>query len=133
MLQVAAISLLFSSQLSVANYSNNRVKTTDTLAAQKAFIQTMNQCGSPKKLSGIMTQALKNTDNYHVKAKNAQVFEVIMLNNPACFVQAANRLPQKDCKQLQANFINEPFFNPRDEIKLALSRAREYSTSCIAS
>lgn len=43
------------------------------------------------------------------------------MNNPSCFIQAANALPVKVCDQVEAQFIHETFFYPRAEIKQSLS------------
>jgi hypothetical protein len=103
------------------------------LAMQKVFIANINQCNAPKKLSKMLDVALKNIDNYVVKATNAGHFEEIMLNNPSCFITAINELPKEKCLQVESVFIQETFFYPREDIINSLTKASGYTKSCIAS
>lgn len=125
--------LLLASAVS-ASFANTLKPSVNTalLISQKNYVQFMNQCSAPKRLSGMMSQAIKQQDNYQAKAHNASMLEEIMLNNPTCFVQAANALPANICAQVEAAFINETFFYPRDQIKQSLTRAKDYAKSCIA-
>jgi hypothetical protein len=126
--------LAFSSTLSANTNNSSNINTsssTQKLAAQKAFIQTINQCTSPKRLSNMMIKALGSVDNYSVKANNAGFFEEIMLNNPSCVVVALNQMPVKKCEQFEEHFIRETFFVPRDQIKESLSRVANLNKSCV--
>lgn len=126
---VLSISLL--STHAIANTSSQQVDSQN-LSLQKSYLQTID-CRSPKRLAGMISQALKNADNYTVKAKNAVVLEEIMMNNPSCFIQAVNNLPSKQCSKVEETLINETFFYPRNDIRSALESAANYSKSCIAS
>jgi hypothetical protein len=112
--------------------SSNSALTVEKLAAQKAFIQTINQCNAPRRLSSLMIKALGEVDNDAAKAKNASLFEEIMLHNPNCAVLALNEMPAKQCEQFEAHFIRETFYVPRDQIKASLARAANFDKSCMA-
>lgn len=128
---LSILSFLFISISATANTTTKQVDI-QSLSLQKSYLQTID-CRSPKRLAGMLSTALKNADNYNAKANNAGVFEEIIINNPSCFIQALNTLPQKKCLQVEDVFINETFFYPRNEIKSALQNATNYSKSCIAS
>jgi len=127
--------LFFSSAL-YANTPSSSVSssavTVERLAAQKAYLQTLNQCNSPKRLSQLMIKALSQTENESAKAKHASVFEEIMLNNPSCAVLALNKMPAKKCAQFEEQFIRETYFVRRDQIKESLSRAASTDKLCVA-
>lgn len=125
-------SVLFSSALFANTQSTSNAVLVEKLAAQKAFIQTINQCNAPKRLSSLMIKALGEVDNYSAKAKNASLFEEIMLNNPNCAVLALNEMPVKQCEQFEEHFIRETFYVPRDQIKASLTRAANFDKSCMA-
>lgn len=114
--------------------ANTLTKQVDkqNLSLQKSYLQTID-CRSPNRLAGMLSQALKEANNYTAKANKAVVLEEIMMNNPSCFIQVLNKLPQKQCLQVQETFINETFFYPRNDIKNALESANDYQKSCIAS
>lgn len=122
---------ILSSFTAVANVDSSRVDAK-TLALQKSYLQTVD-CREPKRLTNMLEQSLKDNDNIATKAKKASVFEEVMMNNPSCFIQALNDLPPKVCNQIKDIFIHETFFYPRNEIKRALSKAKNYRSSCIAS
>lgn len=105
---------------------------TQSLALQRSYLQAID-CRAPEQLSNALKQAIKNADDWTKKGTNASVFEEIMMQNPACFIQGLNKLPKKSCQQFQVDYINETFFYPRDDIKKALARAKNYGQSCIAS
>lgn len=103
-----------------------------TLALQKHYLQTID-CRGAKKLTTLLQQSLEQADDLSAKGNHAIVFEEVMMNNPSCFIQALNALPPKACDQIEENFIHETFFYPRAEIKQALSGAKNYPNSCLAS
>lgn len=102
------------------------------LAQQKSYIQKVD-CRAPKRLTQLLEQSLKETDNLAAKGKSASVLEEVMMNNPDCFIQALNDLPPAVCSQIEQQFIQETFFYPRSELRQALSNAKSYRNSCIAS
>ncbi len=102
------------------------------LALQKSYLQTID-CKAPKRITTMLNEALKETDNYAAKANLATILEEIMVKNPPCFIQAVNSLPLQACLQVKENFIDETFFYPCEEIKNALASAKNFSKSCIAS
>lgn len=128
------ILVLFSLLLSFSATANMTLPNVDveTLVLQKSYLQTVD-CREPKRLTYLLQLSLKDTDDLAAKGNNANVFEEIMMNNPSCFIQALNDLPPTVCNQIEDNFIYETFFYPRNEIKRALSSAKNYHNSCIAS
>lgn len=128
---ILVLSISFFGTDAIANTSSLQVDS-QSLSLQKSYLQTID-CRSPKKLAGLISQALKNAEKYTVKANNAVVLEEIMMNNPSCFIQAVNNLPSKQCSKVEETLINETFFYPRHDIKRALESATNYSKSCIAS
>lgn len=115
-----------------ATQSPSGTLLTERLAAQKAYLQRINQCNSPKRLSNLMLKALTEVDNDAARAKHASLFEEIMLNNPSCAMLAINEMPSKQCAQFEAHFVRETFFIPRDQIKASLSRVVNAEKSCMA-
>jgi hypothetical protein len=97
---------------------------------QKSYLQTVD-CRSPKQLTSLLKLSVKDTHNLTTKANNAIVLEEIMMNNPDCFIQSLNDLPQQVCEQIEDNYIRETFFYPRNDVKRALSSAKNYRKSCI--
>jgi hypothetical protein len=128
-----SILVIFSLFLSFSSFAKTSVSNVNvqTLTLQKLYLQTID-CRAPKKLSNLLESAIKSADDLTTKGINASVMEEIIMNNPSCFIQALNHLPKKVCRQIEENYINETFFYPRDEIKRALSKAKNYSNSCIA-
>lgn len=102
------------------------------LALQKSYLQSID-CRSPSRLTKVLKKALKDTEDLTAKGNHASVFEEMMIHNPACFIQAINNLPAHACLQIKNNYINETFFYPRTAIRQALSTAKNYEDSCIAS
>jgi hypothetical protein len=100
------------------------------LVLQKSYLQTVD-CRSPKQLTSLLKLSVKDTHNLTTKANNAIVLEEIMMNNPDCFIQSLNDLPQQVCEQIEDNYIRETFFYPRNDVKRALSSAKNYRKSCI--
>jgi hypothetical protein len=125
--------ILLSLFLSFSSFAKTSTSNVDveTLALQKLYLQTID-CRASKKLSNLLEESIKSADDLTAKGINASVMEEIMMNNPSCFIQALNQLPTKVCRKIEENYINETFFYPRDEIKRALSSAKNYSNSCIA-
>lgn len=126
--------MLFTLFLSFYGHANVDAPSIDleALAQQKSYIQ-MVDCRAPKQLTHLLEQSLKDTDNLATKGKSASVLEEVMMNNPDCFIQALNDLPPAVCSQIEQNFIQETFFYPRSELRQALSNAKSYRNSCIAS
>lgn len=127
---VSLLSFLLPSISVVANTISQQVDMQN-LSRQKSYLQTVD-CRSPKRLTGMLSSALKSAENYAAKANNALVFEEIIINNPSCFIQALNNLPPKQCLQVEETFIKETFIYPRNDIKSALEGAVNYNKSCIA-
>jgi metal-sulfur cluster biosynthetic enzyme len=84
-------------------------------------------------LASKIISALKNVDDYEIKASNAGQFEEIIMRNPSCFIVAMNKLTKSQCEQAASVFINETFYYPRDDIKQALNSVKPYRLSCLAS
>ena len=103
-----------------------------TLLLQKQYLNQINQCASPASFNRLVDSALF-TAKPEQKAQIAMSIEEMILQNPACFVDAAIKLGKSRCEMLEAKFIQEPHFYPRDSLKQALSSARQYSQSCFAS
>jgi len=131
--EMKSVLVLFSLLLSFSSFAKSSASNVnvETLALQKLYLQTID-CRASKKLSNLIESATKSADDLTAKGINASVMEEIMMNNPSCFIQALNHLPKKVCRQIEENYINETFFYPRDEIKRALSNAKNYSNSCVA-
>lgn len=128
---ISAFFALTLSASALANHPSPNI-SMQTLKLQKSYLQTID-CRAPQQITSLVSAALKETDNFSAKASKASVLEEIMLNNPPCMIQALNQLPAKSCMQFKENFIEETFFYPRDEIKSALARAKNYGKSCLAS
>lgn len=128
------VTLLFTWFVSCSVFAQTQQPSINlqNLALQKAYLQIVD-CRSPKRITSLLNDALKDTDNYAAKANRATILEEIMVKNPPCFIQAVNSLPLQACLQVKENFIEETFFYPREEIKNALATAKNYSKSCIAS
>jgi hypothetical protein len=126
------IFVMLSLLLSNAVISNEMPTNLDVqgLALQKSYLQTVD-CRSPKQLTSLLKLSVKDTHNLTTKANNAIVLEEIMMNNPDCFIQSLNDLPQQVCEQIEDNYIRETFFYPRNDVKRALSSAKNYRKSCI--
>lgn len=122
----ALLSSLTSFNLAVANVD------VQTLALQRSYLQAID-CRTPQKLTEALKQSLKDANNLIARGHHASVFEEIMMQNPACFIQALNALPQRTCERFAADYIHETFFYPRAMIKKSLSTAKDYQESCIAS
>jgi len=103
-----------------------------TLLLQKQYLNQINQCATSSSFSRLVDNALRST-NAGQKAQHAMVIEEMILQNPACFVEASIKLSKPKCEMLEAMFIQEPHFNPRDNLKQSLSSVRQYSQSCFAS
>lgn len=115
----------------VENTSGQKVDV-QRLALQKQYLQKID-CRGVNKLTRLLQQSLTKTDDLTAKGNIASVFEEMMMQNPSCFIQAANALPTEVCHQVEAQFIHETFFYPRDAIKQALTGAKNYQSSCLAS
>ena len=97
-----------STQLSAEKPSAKQVDI-QTLALQKQYLQTID-CRGADQLIGILKKSLDQTEDLSAKGHIASVFEEVVMNNPSCFIQAANPLPVKVCDQVEAQFIHETFF-----------------------
>ena len=103
-----------------------------TLLLQKQYLNQINQCAVPTSFSRLVNNALR-TSNPEKKAQIAMTIEEMILQNPACFVEASLKIGKSRCEMLESMFIQEPHFNPRESLKQSLSSARLYSQSCFAS
>lgn len=114
--------------------NNPSVKKVDIqqLALQKQYLQVID-CRGVNKLTRLLQKSLAQTEDLTAKGHMASMFEEVMMQNPSCFIQAANALPANVCNQVEAQFIHETFFYPREEIKQALTGAKNYRNSCLAS
>ena len=97
-----------STQLSAENPSAKQVGI-QTLALQKQYLQTID-CRGADQLIGLLKKSLDPTEDLSAKGHIASVFEEVVMNNPSCFIQAANAFPVKVCDQIEAQFIHETFF-----------------------
>jgi hypothetical protein len=116
----------------LANTNNSTIPVTK-LDLQKKYIASINQCSTPYRLANKIKSALKNVDDYEIKAINAGQFEEIIMCNPSCFVDAMNKLTKNQCLQATSAFVNETFFYPREDIKQALNSEKTYRLNCMAS
>jgi len=76
----------------------------------------------------------KYTEKYHNgNLKYEGVLEELIKYNPSCFIASINKLDNKNCKQVEASYINEPHFYPREDLKTSLRQTKDFSKSCLAS
>ncbi|MDG1097526.1 MAG: hypothetical protein P8N23_07995 [Methylophilaceae bacterium] len=102
-----------------------------TLLLQKQYLNQINACAAPSTFSRLIEEIL-NSQSYDSTANFAMNIEEMILQNPACFVEASIKIGSAKCKILESKFINEPYFNPRENLKQALSSTNLYSKSCFA-
>jgi hypothetical protein len=96
-----------STQLSAEKPSVKQVDI-QILVLQKKYLQTFDYRAD--QLIGLLKKSLDQLEGLSAKGHIASVFEGVVMNNPSCFIQAANALPVKVCDQVVAQFIHETFF-----------------------
>jgi hypothetical protein len=106
--------------------------TNQILLLQKQYLNQINQCAAPSNFSRLVDNALQS-QNKEQKAQLAMTIEEMILQNPTCFVEASIKVGKSKCEMLEAMFIQEPHFNPREVLKESLSNTRLFSQSCFAS
>ncbi len=102
-----------------------------TLLLQKQYLNQINQCAATSSFTRLVDQAI-HAAKPEQKAQLAMTIEEMILQNPACFVEASMRIGKAKCEQLEAMFIQEPHFYPRESLKQSLSSTRLYPQSCFA-
>lgn len=123
----AAFPFLFASTVNAFTQTDHQ-----TLMLQKQYLNQINQCAAPASFSRLVNSALRSS-NADQKAQLAMTIEEMILQNPACFVEASLKIGKSKCEMLESMFIQEPHFNPRENLKQSLSSARLYAQSCFAS
>lgn len=103
-----------------------------TLVLQKQYLNQINQCATPNAFARLINDAMR-ASNQAQKAQLAMAIEEMILQNPSCFVEASIKIGRSKCEWIEAMFIQEPHFNPRENLKQSLSNARLYPQSCFAS
>ena len=119
----------FSLSLAMANQDIN----TQKLEMQKKFISNINQCSNPEQMDQFIKNAVKNVSNQNERAKHAALLEELIKYNPSCFVASIKKLDNETCEKIEASYLNEPFFYPRDDLRASLSSVKGYKSSCLAS
>jgi len=102
-----------------------------TLLLQKQYLNQINLCAAPSTFSRLLDEILSSRSSDST-AKFAMTIEEMILQNPACFVEASIKIGLPKCKILESMFIHEPYFNPRENLKQALSSTNLYSKSCFS-
>jgi len=102
-----------------------------TLLLQQQYLKEINQCATPSSFSRLVDKALRSP-NPELTAKFAMSIEEMIVQNPACFVEASIKIGKSKCQKLEAMFIQEPHFYPRENLKQSLSSTHLYSQSCFA-
>lgn len=123
----ATFAILFSHHVYAFDQS-----TSQTLLLQKQYLNQINQCAAQSNFSRLVDNALQ-TANKEQKAQLAMTIEEMILQNTTCFVEASIKIGKSKCEMLEAMFIQEPHFNPREVLKESLSNTRLFSQSCFAS
>ena len=113
--------------------ANNNVIDIKKLENQRSFIGQINQCMNPNQLDEFIKKAIQNTSDQEKRSKYAGVLEELIKYNPSCFIASINKLDNKNCKQVEASYINEPHFYPREDLKTSLRQTKDFSKSCLAS
>ncbi len=129
-LRAVALATIFSLGFSHASHAFTKTDP-QTLLLQKQYLNQINQCAAPSSFSRLVDKAL-GTSNPEQTAQLAMSIEEMILQNPACFVEASIKIGKAKCEMLEAIFIQEPHFNPRENLKQSLSSTDLYSQSCFA-
>ncbi len=101
------------------------------LNAEKEYLSTINQCANHKLYQKTLDNALSTKDQTKRTIFAAQIEETI-INNPACFISALNKMGAKKCEAVEQSFVREAYFYPRHELYRALSTASNFGGSCFA-
>lgn len=123
----AAFPFLFASTANAFTQTDHQ-----TLMLQKQYLNQINQCAAPASFSRLVNSALRSS-NADQKAQLAMTIEEMILQNPACFVEASIKIGKSKCEMIEAMYIQEPHFYPRENLKQSLAGTKLYAQSCFAS